>query len=515
MKKNYFVLCCFLFLETLSAQVTWSVDIAPIIYENCSGCHHDGGIGTIPLMSYEDVYNNAWDIHHFIEDREMPPWPADPNYRHFANETYLVDWQIDAIHQWIENDMPMGEESLEPEPPVFEIQGSLLEQIDVVLEIEPYEIQTDVDEYRWFAIENPYDETFYISKIEVIPGLNELVHHADLFLDNTGNSLALDAADPLSGFNSATGGPTNTYYINAWQPGAEVAGYPPNWGIKVEPGDNFVIEIHYGPGGLGLEDQTRMNLQLLVPEPDEDVRAVRAGWLLWDSWPVLIDGPLVIPANEVVSFHQVSSPLPEALSLISICPHMHFLGKSYKVWAETPEGETIPLIDIPNWDFHWQKYYTFQQIQHLPAGTVMKSEGYYDNTENNHDNPNTPPIDVFRGQFTTDEMFLTFFIYSNYEEGDEDIVLDSTILYTNIHEENANLEWEIQPNPAYDFININVPNFDKNATVRILDQYGKIIKTVNLHNENELINIRDILAGIYFVEFEFKGQTKVKKFIKI
>jgi len=428
------IICFLLFSLSLnvvfSQNINWSEHIAPIIYENCSSCHHDGGIAPFNLMSYEETAFYGDMIHHVVEERSMPPWPADPDYQHFTGETYLTQWEIDAIHNWVFNGMPYGDEDLEPEPPLFPPQGSLLEQIDYTVSIAPYTLQSNNDEYRWFVIENPFDEAVYISQLEVIPGLEEVVHHADLFYDLSGNSLNYDQTDPLPGFNSSTGWPNNDYYVNAWQPGGNIAKYPNDWGIMIPPEAEFVIEIHYGPGGIGLTDSTKMNLTF-VTDPN-NVRAIKTAWLLTDSAPILTDGPLVIPANEVVTFHQERPPLAQPMSLISICPHMHWLGKSYRVWYETAAGDSIPLIDIPHWDFHWQKYYTFQQIKKIPAGAIIKSEGVYDNTTNNHDNLNDPPITVSKGSTTEDEMFLCYFIYSDYQAGDEDIVLDSTLLYPTI-----------------------------------------------------------------------------------
>ena len=105
----------------------------------------------------------------------------------------------------------------------------------------------------------------------------------------------------------------------------------------------------------------------------------------------MTDGPLVIPPNQMSTFHQEAVLFNSDKSLLSICPHMHLLGKSYKVWMETPAGDSIPLIDIPQWHFEWQFYYRFLSPVHVPAGTVFKTEGVYDNTVWNPLNPNDPP----------------------------------------------------------------------------------------------------------------------------
>lgn len=512
------VITLLFFSKKINSQApSWSYNIGELIYDNCSSCHHDGGIAPFSLMTYQDAVDYKWQIHHAIDDREMPPWLADPDYRHFANETYLSDEEIALIHQWVSDGTPIGDPDEVPTPPVFLASGSLLDTVDFVVAIEPYTLQTNTDEYRWFVIETDFTESVYISKLEVFAGLESVVHHADLFLDFTGNSKAFDLQDPLPGFNGSTGTPTNSHYINAWQPGGNVAEYPDDWGIEIPPGTDLVIEIHYGPGGIGMTDSTFMNLQFVKDAPT--IRPVKVGWILTDSPPVLLDGPLVIPANEVVTFHQRSAPLQNDMSLISICPHMHYLGKSYKVWAETPQGDTIRLIDIPQWDFHWQKYYTYQQIQKIPAGSTLNSVGVYDNTSANHDNPFSPPQTATSGPTTLDEMFLCYFIFADYQEGDEDIILDPNFNPTSIKELKPNLELEVFPNPTTDFIYLKgeLPTAKK-WELQIIDVLGKVVLQDEIEDVNALLwkglNVAKFDRGIYFFKISNGEDVGVIRFVK-
>jgi len=278
---------CLTPLQLLTAQVNWAEDIAPIFYENCTNCHHEGAIAPFPLVTFLDVMEYRDLLHQVVEHREMPPWPADPDYRHFVDELYLSDDEIEAIEDWIHFDFSPGDLNAVPEPPSYGQEGSLLERIDYVVEIEPYDLQYNVDEYRWFVIETNFTETVYISHLEVFPGLSNVVHHVDLAYDLSDITLMNDLADPLPGFNSNTGGPNYNKYINAWQPGGNVATYPENWGIAVPPGANFVVEIHYGPGGQGSIDSTKINLQFI--QDPEDIRPVEVAWLLSDAAPILLD----------------------------------------------------------------------------------------------------------------------------------------------------------------------------------------------------------------------------------
>jgi len=83
------------------------------------------------------------------------------------------------------------------------------------------------------------------------------------------------------------------------------------------------------------------------------------------------------------------------------------------VEAETPDKRRIPLLWIKDWDFNWQETYFFQEPVELPAGTVVRSVGYYDNSENNPRNPNSPPKEVRYGDKTSDEMFFIFLAISD------------------------------------------------------------------------------------------------------
>jgi hypothetical protein len=137
----------------------------------------------------------------------------------------------------------------------------------------------------------------------------------------------------------------------------------------------------------------------------------------------MTNGPLVIPANTVRTFNQQYT-VPLGATITAIGPHGHLICRSLKSWAVKPGGEVVPLIDIPEWDFRWQDMYPFRSPIFLPAGTVIHSEGVYDNTAANPSNPNNPPQLVHAGEATTDEMFLFFFAWTPGLPGDEAIIVD-------------------------------------------------------------------------------------------
>ena len=60
-----------------SQNPNYSEHVAPIIYNKCLTCHHNGGIGPISFETYADVVSNAGMIQHVTSTGEMPPWPPE------------------------------------------------------------------------------------------------------------------------------------------------------------------------------------------------------------------------------------------------------------------------------------------------------------------------------------------------------------------------------------------------------------------------------------------------------
>jgi len=141
-----------------------------------------------------------------------------------------------------------------------------------------------------------------------------------------------------------------------------------------------------------------------------------------------IEPALNIPANTVKTFMS-RWMVPVDLSILSVNPHMHLLGKTFLAYAITPQGDTIRLIKINKWDFKWQYYYTYKHPVKIPVGSIIYAYGTYDNTDKNPYNPFHPPRDCkerndFMSMGTTEEMFQFIFTYLRYQPGDEQIDLE-------------------------------------------------------------------------------------------
>jgi hypothetical protein len=117
----------------------------------------------------------------------------------------------------------------------------------------------------------------------------------------------------------------------------------------------------------------------------------------------LVDPPLEIPANEIIT-EVLERRLDRNIEVLRIGPHMHTRGIKAWVYAVTPKLDTIPLIKINQWDFNWQGYYSFKIPVFIPAGSRIRQEATYDNTERNMNNPIVPPIAVSYGLGSLNEM---------------------------------------------------------------------------------------------------------------
>jgi hypothetical protein len=193
-------------------------------------------------------------------------------------------------------------------------------------------------------------------------------------------------------------------------------------------------------------------------------------------------------------------------------------------FAVTPANDTIPLIDIPEWDFHWQGIYSLPRVLKLPLGTTVYSSAFYDNTPANPENPNSPPQLVTLDEATTDEMMLIYFAYTFYLPGDENIIID-TAFYTGIQPiANSAIStpqlYDPVPNPSNDFIQFQyfLPNVSS-AVISILDVQGKTVMVQESEkNFNGLatakFDISKLRSGIYFINLNADGVMRTKRFIR-
>src|SRR5438477_10115143 len=95
--------------EPTSAPPTFTKDVAPILQKHCQTCHRPGEAAPFPLLTYEQARPWAATMKVVVKQKRMPPWFADPNYGHFANDRSLTDKEISTILAWANSGTPKGD----------------------------------------------------------------------------------------------------------------------------------------------------------------------------------------------------------------------------------------------------------------------------------------------------------------------------------------------------------------------------------------------------------------------
>lgn len=419
--KHIFTLFCFLLTAKLgfSQPPTWEKQVSCIIYSHCTSCHNPNGLAPFSLTSYKAAYLYRSSILNAVVTKKMPPYLPYPTYGHLANAKVLTDEEKNIISAWVAAGAPSGDTTQALPPPTY-TQTQVITAPDLTGKIPNYTIpNVGEDLYQAFIITNPNPTVKYITQIEVVPGNRNVVHHVLVYQDSTNTPVLNDSAYPGPGYVSFGGiGSQTAKLLATWVPGSSVYTLPAGMGIKLSAGSRLVVQIHYPDGSGGQMDSTKINVKF-SPTALRDVTIA----------PVLnpfnmTNGPLFIPANTTKTFN-AQYTVPINVTIISVGPHAHLLCKKFEVYGKTLLGDTIKIIKIDDWDFHWQGSHSFQKPIKIPAGTKLYSSAFYDNTVNNHHNPNNPPQDVSQGEATTDEMMLIYFSYLPYAAGDENIIYDT------------------------------------------------------------------------------------------
>jgi len=125
---------------------------------------------------------------------------------------------------------------------------------------------------------------------------------------------------------------------------------------------------------------------------------------------------------------------------------------------------------------------------------------------------------VTGGSSTLDEMFLCYFIYANYEEGDEEIIMDDDLLVS-VDQIQAILDGEISiyPNPASDFIKLAFNNVKADdLQVVIYDGNGKVVHTqsgINPDSKELQIETESYSSGKYYIQLSDGHSALYKDFV--
>jgi Flp pilus assembly protein TadD/mono/diheme cytochrome c family protein len=387
-------------VHAAQGEVTWRRQIAPIVYKNCTGCHHTGGSGPFALATYDDAKRWGKLMRAVTQSRYMPPWLPEPGYGHFAGDRRLGDEDVALINSWVQAGMPEGDGPI-PSAPVYS-NDWVLGTPDLVLEM-PTDMHVPAggtDLFENFVLPVPITRTRWVRAMEIKPGSPQVTHHANVIIDRTASIRRAHPDDWQKGIpgmdilvDSGDKFDPDSHFL-FWKPDSTALVEPDDMPWRLDPGNDLVLNMHLKPTGKPESVRARIGLYFTDKPATEQ--------------PMLLqlenDAALDIPADDSDFVVQDQLKLPVAVDVLGIYPHAHYLGKRMEAWATLPNGEKRWLVLIKSWDINRQSVYRLEKPLPLPANSVIHMRYTYDNSAANIRNPNSPPIRVRAGNRSTDEM---------------------------------------------------------------------------------------------------------------
>jgi len=385
----------------LPTTLTWSHDIAPVLYKNCATCHHPGGGGPFSLLTYADARRWGPQILNVTQSRFMPPWLPEPGYGDFADVRRLNDDDRALLKRWITGGMAPGDLKAAPTQPHYDTTWQLGKP-DLILKVtQPFTLQADgTDIFRNLILPYPLQQTHYIRALEIRPGAPKVVHHANLVIDRMASLRAQHPNDWQTGVpgmelfvDSGNRFEPDSHFL-FWKPDTPALIEPEGMPLRLDPGNDLILNIHLKPSGKPESLDAQVGL-FFTPDPPV-------------KQPMLIalerDDKLDIPPGDADFVVEDSLTLPVDVEVLGCYPHAHYLGHDMQGWAILPTGEKKWLVWIRNWDIDRQSVYSYREPLLLPKGTVLHMRYTFDNSAQNPHNPHTPPVRVRAGNRSEDEM---------------------------------------------------------------------------------------------------------------
>jgi hypothetical protein len=416
-------------------NLTFTRDVLPILQRSCQKCHRPDTAAPMSLLTYQEVRPWVRAIRQRVSTRQMPPWHIDRSIGEYADDPSLSDAEISTIVSWIDNGAPQGNPADAPPAIKFTaLDEWVLGEPDLVVQMEKgFKIPATGPDFTPDEVVDPkVTEDRYVKWVQIIPTAHCCVHHSHVYveppdganLDGLGLGQGSNTADEIDLIEYAAGNDVDVFadgtakmipagsqfrFSSHYHPYGEETYDRQKVGIKFYPKGykpKYVVTSHRIRTGLGndwtynrerVEDLIlRAGVKIDIDEPEMPTGALVA------ENPLHNAAFLSIPPNTVAR-HDRYWPLPKAALIISFQPHMHFRGSRMILEAIHPDGRREVLTDANRYEQNWQIVYTYKTPHLFPAGTILHTISYHDNTSANRHNPD-PTAWIGWGSRTMDEM---------------------------------------------------------------------------------------------------------------
>jgi len=406
-------------LPVSERTITFNKDVAPIFFEHCASCHRpiDGAAAATPkatasnatrpastandplcvagapfsLLDYASAKTHASEIAEATATRAMPPWLPEPDVR-FAHERRLTDAQIATIQRWAQSGAPEGDVKDRPAQPKYP-DGWQLGTPDLVVTMpESYTLPArGGDVFRNFVFPVPAAPPRYVRAIEFRADNPRVLHHANVAVDPARVARRLDRNDTGPGFAAMPDDQVQNVY--GWSPGRVPVLEAADTAWTLEEGSDLAVQLHMVPTGSTEVVQPAIGLYFSPTPPTRTPVVIK-----------LESKSIDIPAGNAAYVIEDEYVLPADVEAVSVYPHAHYLATQMQGVARLPNGTSVPLLSITQWNIKWQDQYRYASPLFLPRGTTVRMRFVYDNSERNTNNPMKTVRRVQWGPNSTDEM---------------------------------------------------------------------------------------------------------------
>lgn len=379
------------------APPTFYKDVLPILQRHCQTCHRPGEVAPMPFLTYEQVRPWAAAMREAVRLKKMPPWGADGKHGLFSNDPSLTSHEIDTIAVWAGSQAPSGDPKDAP-PAVKFVEGWNIPTPDRVIEM-PREYAVPAGgtiDYTYFVVPTKFAEDRWVQAAEVRPGNRAVVHHVIVYVREPGNPWLKDAPVGEAYVPPTSNGAGGGEYLAGFTPGKPAMQLAEGQAKLIKAGSDLIFQMHYTTNGKAGPDRTRVGLIFAKEQPKERVLTVAA-----------LNRGFAIPPS--AGNYPVESKLAftDDAHLVTMWPHMHLRGKSFRFDLVNLTGDRQTLLDVPKFDFNWQLRYVPVEPLKLGRGSTIECFATFDNSPNNKFNPD-PTKEVRWGDQSWEEMMVGF-----------------------------------------------------------------------------------------------------------
>ena len=371
----------------------YSTQIAPLIAEQCAGCHREGGIGPFAMDSHLMLQGWSPMIREVLLTKRMPPTQVDPNIGHFSNARYMSDKDLQTLVHWIDAGAPRGAGATDPltelEAPNW--KSWALGEPDFIIKAPRMEIPaTGVLDYITIDVELPFTEDKWVRAVQFLPGDESVLHHLLTYVTGPAENFDGGEADTRS---------IARRFLEGYAPGkVEAMTFSEETGVFIPQGHKLSMQFHFTTKGRATSDETLLGLYMYDEPPK------------YENFTRSVSGLFRIPPYAQDHKASAAYVFEEDVVVTGLRAHMHFRGKNMKFTAEAPDGSMTDLLSVPNYSYAWQPTYALEEPMALSAGTKVHVTGTFDNSEFNPANPD-PSQELTFGLQSWDEMFIGYWTY--------------------------------------------------------------------------------------------------------